>query len=92
LIVKKVPVDLSYNLSFNTAKSLFLYFNLPLLQNQVCANNALPDILYIVYDSFEVRSCIVRSSNEYVVSFPRARSSIEGCYGNKPVRLDQQDS
>jgi hypothetical protein len=70
---------------------LLLDFNLPLLQNKVCANNPLPDILYIIYDGFEVRSCIVGPGNEYVVGFPRARSSIQRCYGNKSVRLDQKN-
>jgi hypothetical protein len=79
-------------ISYSTlSKNLFLHFNFAFLQNKVCADNSLPNFLYVFHDGFEVRGCIVRPSNEDVVDFPGARRRIKGSYGNKPVNLDQQD-
>jgi hypothetical protein len=46
-----------------------MHFDLPLLENKVCANNTVPDVMHILHYCFKVGSCIIGTSNEDVVGF-----------------------
>ena len=66
---------------------LLLRFCFPLLEDEVIANNALPDIMNFLDDGFEVRSCIVRTSDEYVVGLSRGHRRVEWGNAHKPATM-----
>jgi hypothetical protein len=55
---------------------LLLNFNVAFLEYEIRAHHSLPYILYIFYNSFKMRSSIVRASNEDIVRLSRTRGCI----------------
>lgn len=69
-------------------EQLLLHVYFPFFEDEVLTNNTLPDIVNILNDGFEVRSCIVRASDEYVVSLSRGHRRVECGDAHKPVTIN----
>lgn len=67
---------------------LLLRFRFPFLEDEVFADNTLPDILNLLNDGFEVRSCIVRTSDEYIIGRSRGYRRVEWANCHKPVTIN----
>lgn len=67
---------------------LLLRLRFPFPEDKVLTDNTLPDIPNILDDGFEVRSCIIRTSDEYVVSLPRGYRRVERANAHKPVIIN----
>ncbi len=66
--------------------NLFMHFDFPLLENKVCANNAVPDVMHILHYCFKVRSCIIGTGNKDVVGFAGTCWRVNGGNGDEPGR------
>lgn len=75
----------THNLLFDR---LFLCLRFPFLEDEVLADNALPHISNVLDDGFEVRGCIVRTSDEYVVSLSRGHRRVKWANVHKPVIIN----
>lgn len=64
---------------------LTLDLDFTLLQNEIGASNALPDVLNVLDDGLEVGSSVVGASDEYVVLLAGTRGGVEGADGDKLV-------
>lgn len=66
-------------------EQLLLHFYFPFLEDEILTDNALPDVLDFLNDSFKVGSCVVRASDEYVVSLSRRYRRVECANCHEPV-------
>ena len=69
-----------------TGEGLLLDFNVTLFQNQILANDPLPNILDVLDNSLEVTCRIVRAGNEDVVGLAVRDWGIDGRNRNESKR------
>ena len=73
-------------------RRLTLDLNLTLLQNEIGAGDALPNVLDVFDDGLEVGSSVVGASDEDVVLLAGARGGVEGTDGDKLIVYGAQEA
>lgn len=68
-------------------EQLLLHVYFPFLEDKVLTNNTPPDILNILNDGLKMRSCVIRSSDEYIVGLSRGHWRVECANAHEPVTI-----